>query len=94
MENVIEKLNQIQDSKSTWDNWSLEDLKQLLDIYFIISKNESHIFNLIYSFHGCDSWEDIFRNYNINYFEEKAAGVEVAINEIINEQIKQTKKTN
>ena len=43
MELVIEKLNQIKDKKD-FNSWSLEEQKQLLDIYFIISKKESHIF--------------------------------------------------
>lgn len=85
MELVIEKLNQIKDKKD-FNSWSLEEQKQLLDIYFIISKKESHIFKLIYKYHGCDSWEDIFRDYNITYLEDKAVGVEIAIREI-NEQI-------
>jgi len=82
MENIIEKLKQIEGRKSDWDNWSLEDVKKLLDIYFIISKKEPHIFKLIYSYHECDSWEDIFRDYDADYLENKADGVEVAINEI------------
>ena len=41
---------------------------------------------LIYKYHGCDSWEDIFRDYNITYLEDKSVGVEIAIREI-NEQI-------
>lgn len=93
MENIIDKLNQIEDTdiKFTWNNWSLEEIKKLLEIYFIISKKEAHIFNLIYSYHGCDSWEDIFRDYNITYLEDKSTGVEIAINEII-EQTKKDKK--
>jgi len=54
-------------------------------MYLIISKKELHIFNLIWNNHGCDSWEDIFRDYNINYLEEKTNGVQVAI-ENINKQ--------
>lgn len=90
MDNIIEKLNQTEDVKDsgiTWDNWSLEEIKKLLDIYFIISKKECHIFDLIYRYHGCDSWEDIFRDYNKNYLNDKADGVKVAIKEI-NEIIK------
>jgi hypothetical protein len=90
METIIEKLKQIKDTnkkgKTVFDNWSLEEQKQLLDIYYIISKNESHIFKLIYRYHGCDSWEDIFRDYDINYLEDKAAGVKIAIDEIINQK--------
>jgi hypothetical protein len=90
MENIIDKLTKIED-KNSWKKWSLEEKKQILDIYFIISKKESHIFDLIYNYHGCDSWEDIFRDYDSNYLEDKTNGVEIAINEIV-EKIKSTKK--
>ena len=86
MENLIEKLDKIKDSKNVFNSWSLQEIKQLLDIYFIISKKETHIFKLIYSYHGCDSWEDIFRDYKKKYFEDKADGVEIAIKEVM-EQI-------
>lgn len=82
----MEKLKQINDNKSVWNNWSLEEKKQLLNIYFIISQKESHIFKLIWNYHSCDSWEDIFRDYNERYLEDKAVGVEVAI-EAITEEI-------
>jgi hypothetical protein len=87
MENIIDKLNKIEDTNQNWENWSLEEKKKLLDMYLIISKNETHIFSLIYSYHGCDSWEDIFRDYDEKYLEDKKTGVEMAINEI-DEQIK------
>lgn len=86
MENLIERLDKIKDNKNPFNSWSLDEIKQLLDIYFIISKKETHIFKLIYSYHGCDSWEVIFRDYNINYLESKTNGVEVAIKEVM-EQI-------
>uniref|UniRef100_A0A6C0IWK8 Uncharacterized protein n=1 Tax=viral metagenome TaxID=1070528 RepID=A0A6C0IWK8_9ZZZZ len=86
MENLIEKLDKMPDNKNPFNSWSLDEIKQLLDIYFIISKKETHIFKLIYSYHGCDSWEDIFRNYNIQYLNDKVDGVEIAINEV-NQQI-------
>ena len=82
MENIIEKLKQIEHTKRAWDDWSLEEIHALLDIYFVISKKEAQIFDLIYQYHGCDSWEDIFRDYNPRHLEDKADGVEVAINEI------------
>lgn len=91
MDNIINKLNQIEDERYNWDNWSLEDKKKLLDIYFIISKKETHIFDLIYNYHGCDSYEDIFRDYKIRYLNNKADGVEIAINEIV-EQIERNEK--
>ena len=85
MENLIEKLDKITDSKNGFNSWSLHEIKQLLDIYYIISKKETHIYKLIYSYHGCDSWEDIFRDYKKNkkYYEDKADGVEIAIKEVM-----------
>jgi len=82
MESIIEKLNQIKDENNTLSSWSLEDKKKLLDIYLIISKNEKHIFDLIYGYHGCDSWEDVFRDYDTNLLDDKTIGVEIAIEEI------------
>jgi hypothetical protein len=93
MELLIEKLKQIKDDdtdfpnwslEENFPNWSLEEKKQLLNIYLIFCKKEDQIFNLIYRYHGCDSWEDIFRDYNVRYLQDKADGVEVAIEEITN----------
>ena len=85
MEKIIEKLKQIKDNKNVWEKWNLEEKKQLLDIYFIISQKETHIFKLIWDYHGCDSWEDIFRDYNVNVLKDKADGVEIAIEAIVEE---------
>jgi len=85
MERIIDKLNHIEEGNqvgSVWNNWNLQDQKQLLNIYLIISKKESHIFKLIYNYHGCDSWEDIFRDYDENYLKDKESGVKVAIDEL------------
>jgi hypothetical protein len=89
MENIIDKLNKIEDNNSL-ENWTLEEKKKLLDLYLLISKKEIHIFNLIYNYHGCDSWEDIFRDYDSEYLEDKKRGVEIAINKI-DEKIKELK---
>ena len=45
---------------------------------------------LINKYHGCDSWEDIFRDYDKNYLRDKADGVEIAI-ESLNEIIEANK---
>ena len=87
---TIEKLNQISEENKLFcgfrsrelTNWSLEEQKQLLDIYYIISKKEHHILDLIYYHHRCDSWEDIFRDYDKNLLKDKAVGVKIAIDEI------------
>tara|TARA_B110000971_G_C20014288_1_gene503129 strand:+ start:596 stop:850 length:255 start_codon:yes stop_codon:yes gene_type:complete len=84
MENITDKLNQVDDNDLPWSNWSLEEVKKLLDIYLIISKKETHIFDLIYSYRGGDNWEDIFRDYDTIYFENKATGVETAISKRTN----------
>jgi len=77
---IIEKLKQINDTdKKAFDNWSLEEIHELLDVYFTISKKEAQIFGLIYRYHGCDSWEDIFRDYKKRYLKDKADGVAIAI---------------
>ena len=71
MEKIIDKLNQMEETKDefNWDNWSLEERKNLLDIYSIISKKETQIFALIY-------------NYDPIYLKDKAIGVDIAIKEI------------
>lgn len=86
MESIIDKLTKINNNNS-WNNWTLEEKKQLLQIYLIMSQKENHIFDLIYNYHGCDSWEDIFRDYDGTYLKDKTKGVKIAINEI-NEIIK------
>lgn len=82
MESVIEKLSKTEYSKKMWDNWSLEEIKTLLEIYHIFVKKECDIFDLIYHHHGCDTYEDIFRDYNERYVEDKEAGVQEAIENI------------
>jgi hypothetical protein len=88
MEHIINKLDQMgnENNENDWKTWTLDERKKILEIYLIISKKESQLFNLIYRYHGCDTWEDIFRDYDMTYLQDKAAGVEVAI-EGINERI-------
>ena len=81
MERIIQNLEKIKDYDH-WESWSLEDKKELLELYYIISKKEKFIFGLIYNFHGCDSWEDIFRDYDSTYLKDKATGVKISIKEI------------
>ncbi len=82
-ENILNKLNESQNNDDYFfKNWNIVELKNLLDIYYIICKKEKYIYELIYSFHGCDSWEDIFRDYDENILNDKAIGVEIALKEI------------
>lgn len=78
---IIEKLKNLND-ENDWKSWSLHEKKQLLKIYFIISKKERYIFDLIFRNHECDSWEDIFRDYDVGYLADKAEGVKIALDNI------------
>lgn len=86
MNNIIEKLKSLKeadaDTEWPWRNWSAEDQLRLLELYLLISKKEADIFELIYSYHGCDSWEDIFRDYSNHFLHEKARGVKIAVDEL------------
>jgi hypothetical protein len=79
MDIILEKLNK---TTNFWSEWTLNEKKELLEIYYILSKKERHIYDLIYSYHGCDSWEDIFRDYSRSFLIDKAEGVEIAIEAI------------
>lgn len=89
MENIIEKLSQIDNSESTpFKNWTMEERKQLLELYLLISRKESKIFQLIYNFNGTDCYEDIFRDYDRQYLKDKIDGVLDAI-DMMNEKSEQ-----
>jgi hypothetical protein len=81
MDTILEKLKQVKNKKD-WEKWSLEEQKQLLSLYLLICKKEEYIFKLIYSWHGCDSWEDIFRDYDEVYLKDKKDGVQIALDAI------------
>ena len=88
METIIEKLKNVKvNDQNPWKGWNLQEKKQVLEIYYIFSKKEAPLYDLIYSYHGCDSWEDIFRDYSRSLLRDKAEGVEITI-EAIDEQIK------
>jgi hypothetical protein len=74
-------------------NMTSQDKCKLLKIYYILLNKEDEIFDLIYSYHGCDSYEDIFRDYDITISEEKAEGVMVAL-ENMNDDINLKTKSN
>ncbi len=88
---ILDKLNQVPNPNQVqvhpWSNWTDEEKQKLLNIYLIISKKENHIFDLIYRCHGCDSWEDIFRDYNTDYLNDKAGGVQVAIDQLVENKL-------
>ena len=86
MEHILQKVSHMDETTS----WTLEETQKVLGIYFLFSKKEIHIFDLIYKYHGCDSWEHIFREYDERYLMDKTAGVRVALEEI--ERIKERKE--
>ncbi len=84
MEDIITKLKalgtqEIKRNETVWKNWSSEEIAKLLDIYNVICQNEEHIYSLVYSLHGSDSFEDIFRDYDYRLLEDKAQGVAEAL---------------
>lgn len=87
MEAIIEKLKTL--DNTSWEDWNIEEIQQLLRLYSTISKYESHIFKIIYRYHGCDSWEDIFRDYDMQYLKDKERGVDIALEMI--EELQQEK---
>jgi hypothetical protein len=92
MENIIKKLTSQPDySSEPWENWSLEELHKLLELYLIICKKEANIFELVYSYQDTDFLEDIFRDYDDRRLSEKADGVEIAVKNIV-EEIKRSNK--
>lgn len=83
MERLMEKLEQIDDeSGEPWKEWTLQEKKELLEVYWKLCKKEHVLFALIYRWHGCDSFEDIFRDYNGRILDDKEQGVEIAIKNI------------
>lgn len=87
MERIIQKLrllknNEYRKENKVFDHWTSDEKKKLLELYLLISQNEHHIFSMIYKHHECDSWEDIFCNYDPKYLQDKANGVQLAIDEM------------
>lgn len=81
--NILDKLQKIKDDKD-WNDWTLEEKKEMLEIYLSICKKEKYLFELIYNIHGCDTWEDIFRDYDSQYLDDKTDGVKEALDLIEN----------
>jgi len=63
-------------------NMTIDEKKEILKLYYIMMKHEALLCDLVYSFHGCDSWEDIFRDYNEYDIEAKSEGILIAIQNI------------
>lgn len=61
---------------------TLDEKKQLLTLYYNICKNEAKIMDIVYDNHGCDTYEDIFRDYDRSLLKDKADGVKEALENI------------
>lgn len=82
--NIDELLSKLENKEFNEKKFKYDEIKKLLKIYLIFCKKEEDIFKMIYSLHGTDCYEDIFRDYNYRYIEEKIEGVEIALNELNN----------
>ena len=82
--NTDELLSKLENKEFNEKKFKYDEIKRLLKIYLIFCKKEEEIFKMIYSLHGTDCYEDIFRDYNYKYIEEKIEGVEIALNELNN----------
>lgn len=86
MDQIINKLkNNLNknSNKNIWKDWNSAEIAKLLEIYLIICKNEENLYQLVYSLHGSDCYEDIFRDYDYRLLEDKAQGVEEALDTAI-----------
>ncbi len=90
MEKILEKLKTVEYKNDSywykmdaWDGWSHEEQLALLKIYSVICEKEAHIYDLVYHNQGVDSWEDIFRDYSVYALEDKAIGVQMAVDEMM-----------
>jgi len=76
---IVKKLENLNETEDFSLNWSEKEKLQILKIYKIFCDKEKELYDLVWENHGCDSWEDIFRDYDEDLLREKAWGVEVAI---------------
>jgi hypothetical protein len=79
MNQILEKLENLKETKEFFLKWSSEEKIKMLKMYHIFCKKEAEIFNLIYGYHENNLWEDIFKDYNPNLIQDKTEGVKIAI---------------
>lgn len=73
---ILEKLKK---NNKDFEKWSKDERKALLDLYLIISENEDSILDFVYTYHSCDTWEDIFRDYNRCLLKDKEDGIKISL---------------
>lgn len=87
--NILDKLRNFQD-KNDWRNWTLEEQKEMLEIYYLICEKESYLFRLICNNNADSSWDDILLDYDSKYLDDKTTAVRDAL-DMINKRIKISK---
>lgn len=65
------------------DELTDEETKQILQNELIKTKNEIAISELIYKYHECDSYEDLFRD-NIPELKTRCNGIQISIDNLHN----------
>ena len=83
MKQIIEKLANLEKSENPFESWTMEDKKKLIELYLLISNNESKIFNFIFQFKNCDC----FGNQYLQYLEDKSEGV-IEVLDLMNTKMK------
>jgi hypothetical protein len=82
LENLkLDFYNKLRNIGDFYNNENEQELFTFRNFLFKVN-NEINTSELVYSYHGCDSWEDIFRD-NVPELEEKARGIQIAIDEFL-----------
>lgn len=65
------------------ESLSLEETKRIIQNELVRTKNEITTSNIIYRYHECDSYEDLFRD-NVPHLETKCDGIQISLDNINN----------
>jgi hypothetical protein len=77
LDNEIEIIND--------ESLSIEERKRIIQNELVRTKNEITTSNIIYRFHDCDSYEDLFRD-NVPHLETKCNGIQISLDNINNDR--------
>jgi hypothetical protein len=77
MDALLGKLQNAREKSINWSNWTPEEQLSLLKLYSVFVKRESDLYQLIYSSHGCDTFEGIFRDYDEVDLRDKLVGINI-----------------
>ena len=65
------------------ESLSIEETKRIIQNELVRTKNEITISNIIYRYHECDSYEDLFRD-NVPHLETKCDGIQISLDNMMN----------